>query len=123
MTTDEQIKQLQTQISELNKIKEAELKEKYQYLVGKCFHRAHTSYEKITEVNFITENTGGNFDVHYYCIKVYFDNRGEDYNSNASIELSGYGEIESDDIEIYEISKDVFEQNFTACYELIKSKI
>lgn len=40
--------------AEIQRIKEEEAnkkKAKYQYLVGQCLHRAHTSYEKITAID------------------------------------------------------------------------
>lgn len=41
--------------AEIQRIKEEEAdkkKAKYQYLVGQCLHRAHTSYEKSTISNY-----------------------------------------------------------------------
>ena len=40
--------------AEIQRIKEEEADKKkanYQYLVGQCLHRAHTSYEKITAID------------------------------------------------------------------------
>lgn len=116
------IQELKDEIERLEKENKESLKSKYQYLVGKCIHRAHTSYEKVTNICSVDISKRGD-DITYDCIRIYFDNRGDDYNSDASISLDVYGTIESEDIEIYLISQEKFNEAFSACIELFKNRI
>lgn len=111
--------------AEIQRIKEEEAdkkKAKYQYLVDQCLHRAHTSYEKITAIDRVSTGRYGDV-IAFDCIHVHFDNRGDEYNSGASIQLDGYGQDYAQDIDEHTISLDVFSKAFNDCVDLITRKI
>lgn len=115
------IQELRAEIKRLEEENAESLRSKYQHLVGKCFHRAYTSYEKVTNICSVSTDDVGE-EVTYDCICVHFDKRGDDYNSSASISLDSYGSIEEGDIERYIICNEEFNESFEACVELIKKK-
>lgn len=111
--------------AEIQRIKEEEAdkkKARYQYLVGQCLHRAHTSYEKVTAIDRVSTDRYGD-EITFDCIHVHFDNRGDEYNSGASIQLDGYGQDYAQDIGGHTISLDVFNKAFNDCVDLITRKI
>lgn len=121
MTPNEKIKKLEQQIADIRKANDEEVKAKYSYLVGKYLHRAHTSYEKITAIDRVSIEDFGD-EITFDCVYVYFDDRKNIVNQDASISLGSYGQIESTDIERYLISKEVFDTAFNKCFEFIKNK-
>ena len=94
---------------------------KYQFLIGKYIHRAYTSFHKDTNISSVQEHNGEE-SIAYDCISVYFDGRGDDYNTNAHISLNEYGEIDSEDIQQYLITEEQFQEAFRNCFDLIKRK-
>lgn len=121
MDNKNKIQELRAEIHRLEKEDSKSLEAKYQYLIGKCLHRAHTSYEKITGIDYISKDQYGE-EVIFECIYVYFDNRGDEYNFNPSISVAKNGTIESRDIERCLISQEVFNNAFESCVELIRKK-
>lgn len=115
------IQELKAEIRRLEEEESESLKVKYQYLVGKCLHRAHTSYEKVTGISYVSKDSIGE-DVTFECISVYFDNRGDDYNVNPYISVLQEGTIKLCDIERSIISQETFNEAFESCVELIKKK-
>lgn len=115
------IQELQEEIKRLKDLENEELMAKYNHLVGVCLHRAHTSYEKITAISHVDVDKIG-VEVHFDCVGVYYDNRGDDYNSDAYIRLLRYGCIHEDDIEDAIITQEQFEEAFISCFDFIKRK-
>ena len=116
------IQELRAEIKRLEEENAESLKNKYQHLVGKCFYRAYTSYEKVTNIHSVTTDDVGE-EVTYDCICIYFDKRGDEYNNTASISLDGYASIEEEDIERYSISQESFNEAFNGCVDIIRKKI
>lgn len=110
---------LEAEIRKLNKQEADKKKAKYQYLVGKCIHMAHTSYEKITAIVRVNTNEIGD-EVVYDCIQVYFDNREDVSNSDSSIQLASYNGEYVERIEKNIISQEVFDKAMDDCIAHIK---
>ena len=115
------IEKLKDEIRQLEEKKTKGLKSKYTYLIGTCIHSAHTSYRKITSIDYV-EEYGAFYDIGYSCINVYFDNRGDDYNIDASISINTYSNINSENIERYIISNDKFNIAFESCIDFLRRK-
>lgn len=115
------IQELKAEIARIEKEESDKKKSEYQYLIGKCVHRAHTSYEKITSIDRVHTDEYGD-EVVYDCIYVYFDNRGDGYNSDASINLQGWGHGYAEDLKEQIISIDDFNSALDTCVDLIKRK-
>lgn len=118
----DRIQKLEAKIQRIKEEEADKKKAKFQYLVGQCLHRAHTSYEKITAIDRVNTDRYGD-EITFDCIHVHFDNRGDEYNSGASIQLDGYGSDYVDDIDKHIISLDDFNRAFDACVDLITRKI
>lgn len=112
--------------AELQKLKEEEKKksiEKYQYLIGKCLRKAHTSYEKITEITSVYF-TGCDYRICYNCINVHFDNRGDEYNQNSEISLESYGKLDESDLQsCIIIPQEEFDKAFEDCVALMRRRV
>lgn len=115
------IEELKAEIERIEKEEEQKRLDKYQYLVGKCIHKAYTSFHKVTNVCSVNEYKGEE-EITYDCISVHFDDRGDDYNNNASISLNEYRQIKKEDIQQYLITEERFQKAFCSCYDLIKRK-
>ena len=103
------IQKLEAEIQKLKKQEADKKKAKYQYLVGKCIHMAHTSYEKITAIVRVNTDEIGD-EVVFDCIHVYFDNREDVSNSDSSIQLASYAGEYVERIEKNIISQEVFDK-------------
>lgn len=117
----DRIKELE---AEIQRIKEAEAeirKAKYQYLVGKCLHRENRVYEKIIAIDRVEADFLGD-EIMYDCVRVIFNNRGDEYNSDAGIHLCKYGIVYADHVDKDIISSDVFNKAFDACVDFITRK-
>lgn len=112
----DRIQKLEAKIQRIKEEEADKKKAKFQYLVGQCLHRAHTSYEKITAIDRVNTDRYGD-EITFDCIHVHFDNSG------ASIQLDGYGSDYVDDIDKHIISLDDFNRAFDACVDLITRKI
>lgn len=102
----DRIKELEAEIQRIKEAEAEKRKAKYQYLVGKCLHRAHRLYEKIIAID-----------------RVNTDCCGDEYNSDAGIQLDKYGLAYAENIEKYIISSDDFNKAFDACIDLIQENI
>lgn len=118
----DKIQRLEAEIQRLKKEEADKKKAEFQYLVGQCIHLAHTSYEKITAIDRVNTDKLGD-EIIFDCIHVHFDNRGDEYNNSARIQLDGYGSGYADDIDKRIISLDDFNRAFDACVDLITRKI
>lgn len=116
------IQELRAEIKRLEEENAESLKVKYQHLVGKCFSRAYTSYEKVTNIHSVNTDDVGE-EVAYNCIYIYFDKRGDEYNNTASISLDGYSSIYEEDIERYGISQESFDEAFNGCVDVIRKRV
>lgn len=117
----DKIKDLEAEIQRIKKEEAEKKKAKYQYLVGKCVHRAHTSYDKIISIDRIDTDEYGD-EVVFDCINVYFDNRGDEYNNEASINLQSWGQGYAEELDKQIISCDTFDKALNDCVDLIKRK-
>ena len=101
------IQKLEAEIQKLKKQEADKKKAKYQYLVGKCIHMAHTSYEKITAI-----------------VRVNTDEIGDEVvdvsNSDSSIQLASYASEYVKRIEKNIISQEVFDKAMDECFAHIK---
>ena len=113
------IQKLEAEIQKLKKQEADKKKAKYQYLVGKCIHMAHTSYEKITAIVRVNTDEIGD-EVVYDCIHIYFDNREDVSNSDSSIQLASYASEYVKRIEKNIISQEVFDKAMDECFAHIK---
>lgn len=113
------IQKLEAEIQKLKKQEADKKKAKYQYLVGKCIHMAHTSYEKITAIVRVNTDEIGD-EVVFDCIHVYFDNREGVSNSDSSIQLASYAGEYVKRIEKNIISQEVFDKAMDDCFAHIK---
>ena len=107
------IQKLEAEIQKLKKQEADKKKAKYQYLVGKCIHLAHTSYEKITAIVRVNTDEIGD-EVVFDCIHVYFDNR------DSSIQLASYASEYVERIEKNIISQEAFDKAMDDCFAHIK---
>lgn len=116
------IRDLEAELQQLKNMEADKKKAKYQYLVGKCIHKAQTSYEKITAIARVdTDGELGDVVV-YDCIHVYFDDRENVSNDDASIQLASYSREYVRWIEQYIISQDVFYKAMDNCFAHIKKR-
>ena len=113
------IQKLEAEIQKLKKQESDKKKAKYQYLVGKFIHMAHTSYEKITAIVRVNSDEIGD-EVVYDCIHVYFDNREDVNNSDSSIQLASYASEYVERIEKNIISQEAFDKAMDDCFAHIK---
>lgn len=116
------IQELRAEIKRLEEENAESLKNKYQHLVGRCFSRAYTSYEKVTNIHSVNTDDVGE-EITYDCICIYFDKRGDEYNNSASISIDGYASVYEEDIEQYSISQESFNEAFNGCVDVIRKRI
>lgn len=113
------IQKLEAEIQKLKKQEADKKKAKYQYLVGKCIHLAHTSYEKITAIVRVNTDEIGD-EVVFDCIHVYFDNREDVSNSDSSIQLASYAGEYVERIEKNIISQEVLTRLWMIVLRILK---
>lgn len=116
------IQELEAEIQRIKKEEAEGKKAKYQHFVGKYVHRAHTSYEKIVGIDRIDTDEFGD-EVVFDSIYVYFDNRGDEYNNNASINLQGWGQAYAEELEKQLISPETFNKALSDCIDLIRRRL
>lgn len=116
------IQELEAEIQRIKKEEAESKKAKYQHFVGKYAHIAHTSYEKIIGIDRIDTDEFGD-EVVFDSIYVYFDNRGDEYNNDASINLQGWGQAYAEELEKQLISQEVFNKALNDCIDLIKRRL
>ena len=116
------IKELQAEIDRLKQEEIDSLKNKYQHLVGMCFSESRTCYEKITSIERATTDDFGT-EVTFDCICIYFDNRSNGCNSEASIALDSYDTAYVKTIEKNIISDQKFNEIFDTCVGFMKKRI
>ncbi len=56
-------------------------------------------------------------------IHVYYDNRGDEYNNDASINLQGWGQAYAEELEKQLISHEAFNKALNDCIDLIKRRL
>ena len=106
------IQELEAEIQRIKKEEADSKKAKYQHFVGKYVHRAHTSYEKIVGDEVVFDS-----------IHVYYDNRGDEYNNDASVNLQGWGQAYAEELEKQLISHETFSKALNDCIDLIKRRL
>lgn len=116
------IQELEAEIQRIKKEEAEGKKAKYQHFVGKYVHRAHTSYEKIVGIDRIDTDEFGD-EVVFDSIYVYFDNRGDEYNNDASINLQGWGQAYAEELEKQLISPETFNKALSDCIDLIRRRL
>jgi hypothetical protein len=123
-----ELQELEAKIKRLKEEKNNELLGKYQYLVGKCLHRAYTSFEKITAINRVEV---GNEDypcdeISFDCIDIYYDGRSDENNTQSHITFGSYRcDMRLEEIERHFIDEEKFIEAFnncTACMARLLSK-
>jgi hypothetical protein len=119
MDKKEEIQQLRQRIKELESQIEESDKDKYLYLVGKYLRRGHNSYEKITSINRIDYNDSV-IEIHFNSIEIFWDDRGDEYNSKCYISLNQYGSITDEIIDKYLIDENRFKYAFDSAVDCIK---
>lgn len=115
------LQELKAEIARIEKEEADKKKAEYQYLVGNCVHPAHTSYKKIISIDRVHTDEYGD-EIVFDCVDIYFDNRGDEYNSDASINLQSWGQGYIEDLQKQIISPEVFNNALDACTDLIKRK-
>ena len=116
------IQELEAEIQRIKKEEADKKKAMYQHFVGKYVHRAHTSYEKIIGIDRINTDEFGD-EVVFDSIHVYYDNRGDEYNNDASINLQGWGQAYAEELEKQLISHEAFNKSLNDCIDLIKRRL
>lgn len=123
LTMKDRIKELEEQLAKAREEEDNKALEKYQYLIGKCLHKAATSYQKITGINWVNlrvNNSGDVDEICYDCIDIYCNIKGA--LPNARIDTDESYEIYSNNIDDYIISEEVFNKALNECIEVIKNK-
>jgi len=108
MNNNNKIQELRQQIKQLEEQQSQSQIERYSHLIGKCLHRAATSWELITAIDRVEYDEHDGDEITFDCISIYFDDRGDDYNNDCSLSLSSYGQFYIEDLERYEIPKEKF---------------
>ena len=108
------IKELEEQLAKARKEAEQDGIEKYKHLIGKCFRRAYTSFELVTDI-FSSDDE----DVTYNCVKIYIDPRYED--SRVDIDTNSYGTIEINELESKQISRAEFDNMLQVAFKRISN--
>lgn len=119
----DRIKELEEELAKAREEENNKALEKYQYLIGKCLHKAATSYQKITGINWVNlrvNNLGDVDEICYDCIDIYCNTKGG--LPNARIDTDESYEIYSNDIDDYVVSEEVFNKALNECIEVIKNK-
>lgn len=116
------IQKLEAEIQRIKKEEAEKKKAMYQHFVGKYVHRAHTSYEKIISIDRVDTNEYGD-EIVFDSILVCFDNRGDEYNNDASINLQGWGQAYAEELEKQLISPAVFSKALNDCIDLIQRRL
>ena len=120
---DDKIKELKEKIKQMEEEKELSQIAKYNYLIGRYFHRAHTSWEKITAIDYVDYDEYDGDEIHFECINIYYDDRGDEYNRKCYISMDSYGSLYAKDIEQQETTEEKFRCAFEGITDFIKSKI
>ena len=117
----DEIQELQARIKQLKEEKNNALLEKYQYLVGKCLHRAYTSFEKITAINSVDAGSEEYPDeISFDCIDIYYDGRRDENNTQSHITFGSYRcDMRIDEIESHFIDEETFVKAFNDCVACI----
>jgi hypothetical protein len=116
------IQELEAEIQRIKKEEADSKKAKYQHFVGKYVHRAHASYEKIVGIDRIDTDEFGD-EVVFDSIHVYYDNRGDEYNNDASINLQGWGQDYAEKLEKQLIPPETFNKALNDCIDLIRRRL
>lgn len=116
------IQKLEAEIQRIKKEEAENKKAKYQHFVGKYVHRAHTSYEKIISIDRVDTDEYGD-EIVFDSILVYFDNRGDEYNNDAGINLQGWGQAYAEELEKQLITPEDFSKALNDCIDLIKRRL
>lgn len=116
------IQELETEIQRIKKEEADKKKALYQHFVGKYVRRAHTSYEKIIGIDRIDTDEFGD-EVVFDSIHVYYDNRGDEYNNDASINLQDWGQAYAEELEKQLISPETFNKALNDCIDLIRRRL
>jgi len=123
MDNNDKITELQNEIKRLSEEQEQSQIDKYNYLIGKCLHRATTSWEKITAIHRVDYDEYDGDEITFDCISIYYDERGSEYNCNCGISLDAYGSICAKYFEKQEITPEKFLSIFEATTNFIRTKI
>ncbi len=123
MDNNKEIQELREKIKQLEKDQEQSQIDKYAYLVGKCFHRATTSWEKVTAINRVDPNEFQGDEINFDCISIYYDECEGKYSNDCIISSNSWGDIYDYDIERQEISPEKFSDIFENAVKFIRSKI
>lgn len=99
----DKIKELEEQLRKAREEAESQSKDKYKYLVGKCFRTAFTSYEYITGIDRSNGET-----VFLDCISIYMDPRFPD--SETQINNKSWCQIDIEDLDRCKIDKSEFDK-------------
>ena len=116
------IQELEAEIQRIKKEEAESRKAKYQHFIGKYIHTAHTSYEKIIGIDRIDIDEYGDIIV-YDSIHIHYDNRGDEYNNDASINLQGWGQSDAGELEKQLISPETFNKVLNDFIDLIKRRL
>jgi hypothetical protein len=120
------IKELRDEIKRLENEQDSSQVEKYRYLVGFCFHRAFTSWEKITEIRRVEYDEYKGDEIHFDSISMYFDpihNNDDRLNQGVHITFDYYGDIYAKDIERSTVTEDKFSEVFEECVKFMRTKL
>ena len=110
----DKIKELEEQLAKVRKEAEQYAIEKYKHLIGKCFRRAYTSFELVTDIS-----SSDDEEVTYNCVAIYMDQRYED--SRVDIDTNSYGTIEINELESKQISRAEFDNMLQVAFKRISN--
>lgn len=108
------IKELEEQLAKARREAEQDGIEKYKHLIGKCFRRAYTSFELVTDIS-----SSDDEEVTYNCVAIYMDQRYED--SRVDIDTNSYGTIEINELESKQISRAEFDNVLQVAFKRISN--
>ena len=108
------IKELEEQLAKARREAEQDGIEKYKHLIGKCFRRAYTSFELVTDIFSSDED-----EITYDCISIYIN--PEYVESAVCVDTNAYGSIEIRDIELYQIPKEDFDEMLQLAFRRISN--
>ena len=106
------IKELEEQLAKARKEAEQDGIEKYKHLIGKCFRRAYTSFELVTDIS-----SSDDEEVTYNCVAIYI--KPKYVESAVCVDTNAYGSIEIRDIELYQIPKEDFDEMLQLAFRRI----
>lgn len=110
------IQSLKARIKHLESENKDQLISQYKYLIGQCLHRAHTSYEKVTNICRV-EVDAHETEITFDCICVYVS------ECDASLSIDSYGHILPEDIDGCLISEEEFMSAFEKSVSIIRNQI